>query len=205
MRETGWQAIGRVAKKRRERMRLNQEELHLFGGPKVATVGKFERAAQPSFPTRTQKQMEDALGWLPGTIEKAITEHKLVGRIPSEDDLVEKDLPDRERSIAYYRSVAAEVDVDGLGSELDKQVNALRVIIEMVPEDYRDEAVQAAVDGILEVRRTIEPQELDEFRRRRATERRAGVSEPAVRTDDEVAAHDEDVPISREVAESDLP
>jgi transcriptional regulator with XRE-family HTH domain len=70
--ETGLERIGRIAKLRRERLGLRQHDLASLGGPKVATVGKFERGAQENFPPRTQRQMEIALGWTPGVVEEFI-------------------------------------------------------------------------------------------------------------------------------------
>jgi len=99
MTENGWQVIGRLARARRERLGLRQEQLRDLGGPGVVTVGKIERAAQATFPLRTQQQMEKALGWARGTIHdvvEAVDQAKDWDAIGPdwEVDLVERDLPD---------------------------------------------------------------------------------------------------------------
>lgn len=63
-----WRLVGLLARKRRERLELKQEDLRLYGGPGVTTVGKIERAAQANFPMRTQQQLEKALGWRRGAV-----------------------------------------------------------------------------------------------------------------------------------------
>lgn len=99
MTETGWQVIGRLAKSRRERLGLRQDELAQYGGPKVSTVGKFERAAGP-FPLRTQHQMEKALGWSRTTIEQVVSWVEEHGNADEwEHDLVEEEVPDMARPL----------------------------------------------------------------------------------------------------------
>ncbi len=100
----GWQMIGRIAKARRERLGLNQDELAAYGGPRVATVGKFERAAQPSFPLRTQHQIENALGWSRGTIEQYVSAREIESLDENtfadwEVELVEENVPDMGRAL----------------------------------------------------------------------------------------------------------
>ena len=99
MTDNAWEVIGRLAKGRRERLGLRQEELRQYGGPGVSTVGKIERAAQANFPLRTQQQLEKALGWPRGTIEEVIQsvdvdkDWDAIG--PDwEADLLEHNLPD---------------------------------------------------------------------------------------------------------------
>lgn len=96
MEETGWMAIGRVAKARRERLGLKQDELANYGGPRVATVGKFERGAQASFPPRTQQQIERALGWPLGTIEDFVSavDESVIETGEWEHELVSTNVPD---------------------------------------------------------------------------------------------------------------
>lgn len=136
MTETGWQAIGRIARLRRERLGLKQEDLARYGGPKVSTVGKFERAAQDNFPLRTQHQMETALGWSRTIIEQVV---RWVdeGR-PAEDwehDLIEEDIPDLGRPL---------VD-DPLP---EPRLEFLMTLFRLVPEERRDDALRAVVYAI---------------------------------------------------------
>ncbi|HEY0889429.1 MAG TPA: helix-turn-helix domain-containing protein [Nocardioides sp.] len=140
MAETGWQAIGRIAKARRERLGLNQDELAQYGGPKVATVGKFERAAQESFPLRTQHQIEKALGWSRGTIEQvvgSINEGTLTAA-DWEHDLVVEDVPDMSRPIVP----PAE---DGSSSDA---VEVFASVFRLIPDERQDEALRAALMAI---------------------------------------------------------
>lgn len=99
MTETAWEAVGRLVKARRERLGLNQDDLHLYGGPKVSTVGKCERAAQDRFPLRTQHQLENALGWRRGAIEEIISAVETSDwyadqREDYENDLINANIPD---------------------------------------------------------------------------------------------------------------
>jgi len=101
MTETAWEAVGRLVKARRERLALNQDELHLYGGPRVSTVGKCERAAQDRFPLRTQHQFENALGWRRSAIEEIISAVKTNDwyadpdqRKDFENDLINANIPD---------------------------------------------------------------------------------------------------------------
>ena len=141
MNETGWQAIGEVAKLRRERLGLNQDELAQYGGPRVSTVGKFERAAQPSFPLRTQHQMEKALGWNRGTIEEFVAAVEEGHPLAAEwrVDLVFEDVPD----MSEPREVR---DTDQVRSE---SLEAFAQVFRLVPEDMHEDALRAALVAIL--------------------------------------------------------
>lgn len=137
MTETGWQAIGRIARLRRERLGLKQEEIAAFGGPGVSTVGKFERAAQESFPPRTQQQIEKALGWRRTTIEQVVRSID-EGRLTADDwehDLVEEDVPDLTPSPDF---------------EEDRGLKNLGTILELVPPNLREEAIRRAGIAMLQ-------------------------------------------------------
>lgn len=140
MTENGWQAIGRIAKARRERLGLKQDELAQYGGPGVATVGKFERAAQDSFPTRTQHQIENALGWSRTIIEQVVKSIDS-GALTAEDwehDLVVEDVPDlsRPRFSSGDRT-------------LDEAVEAIRSVLRLIEPERMDQATRAALLAIL--------------------------------------------------------
>lgn len=141
MAETGWQAIGRVAKARRERLGLNQDELALYGGPRVATVGKFERAAQASFPLRTQHQIENALGWSRGTVEdfvNAVDEGDAhLG--DWEHELVTMDVPDLSRPAPGGNRAP----------DLDEALTTLAGVLRRVDPAQLDAAVRAALVAII--------------------------------------------------------
>ena len=68
----GWKAIGAIARARRERLGLKQDDVARRGGPGVSTIGKFERGAQANYPWRTQHQIERALGWRQGVIDQYV-------------------------------------------------------------------------------------------------------------------------------------
>lgn len=140
MTKNGWEAIGRIAKARRERLGLKQDELAQYGGPGVATVGKFERAAQESFPMRTQHQLENALGWRRTTIEQvvnSINEGTLTA-VDWEMDLIEEDIPDLSRP-----------RVPSGDRTLDEAMDALRSVVRLLEPDKIDDAVRAALLVIL--------------------------------------------------------
>lgn len=73
--QDGWALVGQVVRERRDRLGLSQHDLAARGGPGSATVRKIERAAQDSFPTRTQAKLEQSLGWPPGTVARLLTAH----------------------------------------------------------------------------------------------------------------------------------
>jgi len=136
MTETGWQAIGRIAKARRERLGLKQDQLALYGGPAVATVGKFERAAQPTFPLRTQHQMEKALGWTRTTVEQVVNSID-EGALAAEDweyDLIEENIPDLSRP----------AEPAGVG------VDSFAAVFRLVPFERQEAAMRAAVRSLLD-------------------------------------------------------
>lgn len=140
MTETGWQAIGRIAKARRERLGLNQDELAQYGGPRVATVGKFERGAQASFPLRTQHQMEKSLGWSRGIVEQVV-ESIDEGELTAEDwehDLVVEHVPDMDRPL-----------VSNGDRTLGEGIDALRSVLRLIEPSRMDDAVRAALLAIM--------------------------------------------------------
>lgn len=138
MAENGWQVIGRIAKARRERLGLKQDELAQYGGPAVATVGKFERAAQESFPPRTQHQIENALGWSRTIIEQVVTSIDS-GALTADDwehDLIVEDVPDLSRPRLGDRAI-------------DEALEAIRSVLRLIEPDRLDEATRAALVAIL--------------------------------------------------------
>lgn len=66
--ESALEFLARAVRERRDFIGLSQEELASYGGPAKTTVSKIERAAQRSYPPRTQQQLEKALGWDRGAI-----------------------------------------------------------------------------------------------------------------------------------------
>lgn len=150
MTETGWQAIGRIAKARRERLGLNQDELAQYGGPRVATVGKFERAAQAKFPTRTQHQIETALGWSRGVIENFVGAwEESEGRSDLleqwDHDLIEEDIPDMGRTLVDESQAPMRAAMGPLAGS----VSMLQSVLRLVPNDRLDDAVRDALLAIL--------------------------------------------------------
>ena len=155
MTETGWQAIGRIARKRRERLRLRQDELAHYKGPKVATVGKFERAAQENFPPRTQQKMEAALGWPDGTIRDFVAAWESPTFPPSKlhdwgKRLVDEDLPDTRRP-----DLASPTNLSGLpqDSKFENYILVLRSMLSIVPLDRQGAAMLAATSSLATPRR----------------------------------------------------
>lgn len=193
MTEDRWQAIGRIAKKRRERLRLNQEDLTIYGGPKVATVGKFERAAQPNFPPRTQAQMEAALGWPAGTIAEYLDAYDSYDVLPSklhdwERSLIEDGLPDLRRPELVSTGNRSGVPQN---EEFEGHLLMIRGALSVVDPDRWGMAALRAVQAIAEYR--VEPQNAWSVPRAIRP-----LSEPSDTTESSVkAAHDEVEPIER--------
>lgn len=141
MKETGWQAIGRIARERRERLGLKQEQLALYEGPGVSTVGKFERAAQASFPLRTQHQMEKALGWSRGTIEQFVAAFD-AGQLDPDDwghDLILEDVPDLDHEVT---------GVDRDAADLARAAQTINSVLRYIDRDRLDDAVRATLHAI---------------------------------------------------------
>lgn len=70
--EKAWAFLARLARERREFIGLSQEDLADRCGPGKSTVSKIERAAQRGYPTRTQQQLEKALGWDRGAVRSIL-------------------------------------------------------------------------------------------------------------------------------------
>lgn len=143
MTDTGWQVIGRIAKERRERLGLKQDELALYEGPRVATVGKFERAAQANFPLRTQHQIEKALGWSRGSIEQFVSAYE-DGDLDMSDwmhDLVEENIPDLSRPAIPSK----EAD----DPEVTAAIEAIGGILRLVEPERLGDAVRDGVGAML--------------------------------------------------------
>jgi transcriptional regulator with XRE-family HTH domain len=151
MTENGWQAIGRLAKARRERLGLNQDELAQYGGPRVATVGKFERAAQSNFPLRTQHQLEHALGWTRGTIENFVSAWDEEGADNADlvkqwqHDLVDDDIPDMGRPLVDETAAPMRAAMGPLAGS----VQMLESVLRLLPNARLDDAVRDALLAIL--------------------------------------------------------
>lgn len=64
-----WKRLGRYIKRRREHLRLTQQEMYAKGGPSVATIRILEAGEQAGYRNRTYHQVEESLGWAEGSIE----------------------------------------------------------------------------------------------------------------------------------------
>lgn len=155
----------------------------MFGGPKVATVGKFERGRETSFPKRTQIQMERALAWPADTISEFVRRVDTGFYVEGwEEQLVSENLPDRAGRIEYYRAIADELDADGLSDDLTVHVNGLRTILKLIPEDHRGDATQEAATAMLRFWKTLDDPADDIVR---------SVSDPPVTPDLAIAADEQ--------------
>lgn len=144
MTETGWQAIGRVAKARRERLGLDQADLALYDGPKVSTVGKFERATAKLSP-KTHQQIETALGWSRGVIDDFVTAFDEGDAHVQEweHDLVFEDIPDLTRPLT---TAAAETEGDAFA----QAANTLERILRLIGPEHLDAALRTALIALLQ-------------------------------------------------------
>lgn len=203
MTENGWQAIGRIARLRRERLGLRQDELADYGGPKVATVGKFERGVS-TFPLRTQHQMETALGWSRTVIEQVVSSID-DGTLKAEDwehDLVVEDVPDMGRP-----------NVSSGDRSLDEAMDALRSVMRLIEADLIDDATRAALTAILPFISAAGARELGAGLRKSFppeggdgnADDNAGGSAPTRADDYALAAHDEEHSIEDEQGHDEFP
>lgn len=64
---TSWKRLGAIAKQRRERLGLTQEEVAGAGGPSTATLRNIESALADSYRAKTLYALDEALGWTRGT------------------------------------------------------------------------------------------------------------------------------------------
>jgi len=132
MTNEGLDLLGRLARERREHLGLHQGDLAQYGGPRVSTVGKIERAEQGNYPTRTKRQLENALGWSRGTFDR------ILGAPASEwwdsgglrEDfiatLIEDDVPDLGNPVVRTAQVRRALDLtdDELLAELTYRMKA---------------------------------------------------------------------------------
>lgn len=66
-----WEALGRAVKQRRESRRLPQDLIDR-GGPGAMTMRKIEQAETTAIRPKTKSQLEFALGWPPGYVDRIL-------------------------------------------------------------------------------------------------------------------------------------
>ncbi|MBF6558472.1 MAG: hypothetical protein IVW52_20465 [Acidimicrobiales bacterium] len=69
---SNWTALGRAVKARRESLRLGQDLID-HGGPSDLTIRKIERGETRAIRNKTRDQLESALRWMPGTVDKVLS------------------------------------------------------------------------------------------------------------------------------------
>ena len=67
-----WQALAIALRQRRKALRLRQADLEARGGPGQGTVRNLEQAARSSYARRTFQQLEHALDWPDGIVERIL-------------------------------------------------------------------------------------------------------------------------------------
>lgn len=67
-----WAALGEAVKTRRDKLKLRQSDLEARGGPGHGTVRNIEQVARTSYAPRTFAQLEQALNWPTGTVQKIL-------------------------------------------------------------------------------------------------------------------------------------
>ena len=134
--KAGSELLAQLAHDRRLRIGLKQDELALYGGPRVTTVGKIERGAMPAMAVRTQHQMENALGWRRGTVRDILIapEQDWWGneavRYDFIESLIEDSIPDLSRPASRGAvSVASALTDEELLTELAGRVRNLKARI----------------------------------------------------------------------------
>lgn len=151
-----WPVVGLVVKARRERLGLKQEDLRRRQGPGVSTVGKVERAAQESFPLRTQHALENALGWERGAIESlmravSLPEDSWWGdealRKSYLREMVDEDIPDLSGDIdASPVARASQLTDDELLAELTYRMK--RYASEKESDDHGTQATPQKIEEL---------------------------------------------------------
>lgn len=172
MENSGWELLGTLVRRRRENLGLKQGDLVQYGGPAVSTVGKIERAAQSSYPLRTQHQVENALGWKRGTVRSIVAapteswwEHEGL-RDDFIEGLVEDNIPDLSHPIGGSASRAAELTDDELLAELTYRMKRYAAEREGDADGRRSAASKtsagsAPADEIVHVDATVLPADED--------------------------------------------
>lgn len=72
MTTTNWEALAVAVRRRRDAMHLRQADLEARGGPGAGTVRNIEQAARTKYAPRTFTQLEQALDWPAGIVEKIL-------------------------------------------------------------------------------------------------------------------------------------
>jgi hypothetical protein len=134
--KAGTELLARLAHDRRSRIGLKQDELALYGGPRVTTVGKIERGVMPAMAVRTQHQLENALGWRRGAVRDILTAHEQdwwsneALRVDFTESLIEDAIPDLSRPAQRGAvSTASELTDEELLTELAGRVRNLKARI----------------------------------------------------------------------------
>lgn len=145
MENSGWVLLGTLVRRRREHLGLKQGDLAQYGGPAVSTVGKIERAEQQTYPTRTQHQLENALGWKRGTVREIVAapasdwwDHEGL-RGDFQEALVEDNVPDLSHPVGGATR-AADLTDDELLAELTYRMKRYAADREDEPDGRRDPA-----------------------------------------------------------------
>lgn len=140
--KTGLELFARLARDRRARLGLKQDELALYGGPRVSTVGKIERAALDTMAVRTQHQMENALGWKRGAVRDILAApdrdwwQDAGLREDFEESLIEDAIPDLSRPAQRGAvSVASALTDEELLTELAGRVRNLKARLAQLEGD----------------------------------------------------------------------
>lgn len=68
-----WKRLGGYIKRRREQLRMSQQDMYARGGPSVATIRILEAGEQEGYRNRTYFQVEEALGWAQGSVEAILS------------------------------------------------------------------------------------------------------------------------------------
>lgn len=67
-----WDELAAAVRRRRDLMKLRQSDLEARGGPSAGTVRNIEQASRESYSPRTFVQLEHALDWPDGVVDKIL-------------------------------------------------------------------------------------------------------------------------------------
>ncbi|MCF7550487.1 hypothetical protein [Pseudonocardia sp. WMMC193] len=102
-----WGALAKAVRARRESLRMAQADLATHGGPGEATVRRIERGEVSSVRAGTKSQLEAALRWHPGTVDRVLD--------GTATDEVTQTRRSAEAALSYALAQEAELGVTATG------------------------------------------------------------------------------------------
>lgn len=121
-----WPRLADYVRERRDELGLTQEEVATRGGPSTATLRLIESAAAESYRAKSLRQLEDALGWVPGSARAILADrepHLLADSGQAQPDRTEA-APERIAPVPDSATVAAAKAIGNLLADFRADVEA---------------------------------------------------------------------------------